>query len=39
MPRFGLIDDSLQQADFVTTYLVTKKGLSSNLADDFRHME
>ncbi|MGY5855334.1 MAG: hypothetical protein RTS72_01955 [Candidatus Thorarchaeota archaeon] len=24
---------------FVTTYIVTKRGLSSNLADDFRHIE
>jgi ABC-type lipoprotein release transport system permease subunit len=24
---------------FVTTYLTTRKGLSSNLADDFRHVE
>jgi hypothetical protein len=24
---------------FATTYLVTRKGLSSNLADDFRHVE
>ena len=24
---------------FVTTYIVTRRGLSSNLADDFRHSE
>ena len=34
----GVVMISLVSA-FVTTYFVTKKGLSSNLADDFRHIE